>query len=260
MCMKIKYLQSQDIRVRQINEMILEHFPGLLEETHPDLIVVAGGDGALLHAIQQWNHLQVPFFGYAAGTLNFLMNKIEDFEGYLRGLSEGRLKLHTLETTAIKAEFISGDQRRIVGQAINEVVLGTSIMGYHHFVLSSKDNSFDNFEVKGSGICIASDLGSTGYNFNANGAVLPIACQLWSIKGVVCNRYLDDIIHIQEIQIRNNSTRSKPQLFLDGIDKEVSLKQGDALLLSAGDVIKIAFSDNDSFLRKRTEIASRYRQ
>lgn len=258
--MRIKYLYSKDVRAEQINEIISTSFPKLLAEKKPDLIVVAGGDGALLHAIQKWNHLQVPFLGYAAGTLNFLMNKIDDLEGYLKDLLGDRIKIHTLETTSIKVELITNEKKKKIGQAINEVVLGTGIMGYHHFELSAADFSFDKFEIKGSAISVATDLGSTGYNFNSGGPVIPIGCQLWSVNGIVCNRFLNDIIYIQKLEIRNVIERSSPEIFLDGISKKIKLHQDSILVLTPGETIKIAFDNKENFLKKRIEIASRYRK
>lgn len=62
-------------KVNMTNRIILENkksrlgqqadtkgFYHMLGEDHPDLILVSGGDGALLHAIQEYNDLQVPFF------------------------------------------------------------------------------------------------------------------------------------------------------------------------------------------------------
>ena len=47
-----------------------------------DVIIARGGDGTLLKAIYRYAHLCKPFFGSAAGTVNFLMNKGKaPFEG-----------------------------------------------------------------------------------------------------------------------------------------------------------------------------------
>jgi NAD kinase len=75
--MKIKYRISNDKRCKEINDLIQKEFPQMLKEKNPDLILVSGGDGAILHAIQEYNHFKVPFFGYGTGTLNFLMNELD---------------------------------------------------------------------------------------------------------------------------------------------------------------------------------------
>lgn len=79
-------------------------------------------------------------------------------------------------------------------------------------------------EIKGSGICLSTDLGSTGYNFNLGGAILPLGSNLWSVLRIVCNRYLEDILSSNEITIRCNSKKSSFSVYLDGIDKYSKIK------------------------------------
>lgn len=45
---------------------------------HPNGIVVIGGDGTMLHAIQKYWRLRLPFFGLNAGHLGFLMNDAKE--------------------------------------------------------------------------------------------------------------------------------------------------------------------------------------
>ncbi len=214
----------------------------------------------ILHAIQNYNHLQVPFFGYANGTLNFLMNKIANLEETIIKIQSGEIKFDLLETTSIKVTARSKNGEEFLGYAVNEVILGTYIMGYHHFLLSSMDNSFDNFEIKGSGVCICTDLGSTGYNFSLGGSVLPIGSNLWSVNGIVCNRFLEDIINMQQFEIKLSETSRPANIFLDGVQKEIEICDGTSIILSKGEVIKIAFLDKLDFFNRRVEIMSRYRK
>ena len=51
--MRIKYILSKDPRVKEFNKIIKENFPQLLVEKKPQLYLVAGGDGAMLHAIHK---------------------------------------------------------------------------------------------------------------------------------------------------------------------------------------------------------------
>ncbi|PWT89397.1 MAG: hypothetical protein C5B54_08990 [Acidobacteria bacterium] len=47
-------------------------------DDHPNCILVIGGDGTMLHAIQNFWRLRLPFFGINAGHLGFLMNDATD--------------------------------------------------------------------------------------------------------------------------------------------------------------------------------------
>lgn len=259
--MKIKYLKSKDERNKDFNKLIAEKYPHFLTEEHPDLVLVTGGDGALLHAIQSHNHLQIPFLGRAGGTLNFLMNPMEEADGMIAALMMNEAALHIIETTSmsVSVQKQTGEVD-FIGYAINEVVIGTHVMGYHAFSITSKDSSFSDFSIKGSGVCVSSDLGSTGYNFNLGGAVLPLGSNLWSVTGVVCNRYLDDIINIQPLRIQSLSERSRTSIYVDGMEKRFVVGSGDTVLLEGGQIIKIAFLNKEDFIKRRLEITSRYRK
>ena len=45
---------------------------------NPNLVLVIGGDGTMLHAIQKYWGLRIPFFGINAGHLGFLMNDAQE--------------------------------------------------------------------------------------------------------------------------------------------------------------------------------------
>jgi NAD kinase len=170
--------------------------------------------------------------------------------------------LHIVETTSIKVDISSNDDGLLnLGFAVNEVVFGHDIMGYHSFVISSEDGSFDDFTIKGSGLSVCTDLGSTGYNFNLGGSVLPLGSNLWSVVGVACNRYLNDILHTQKLVVSSSKeSRSGFSVFTDGIKKRENMGSNQVAILRKGPTIKIAFLNETDFVRKRVDIASRYRK
>lgn len=262
--MKLLYFKNEDDRNRIISSTIEKDFPHIINQKNPDLIFVTGGDGAMLHAIQSLGKLNKPFFGYANGTLNFLMNNIslEALSETINDLENDKLKLEEIVTSKIDVRLFSKrtGKLRYIGDAINEVVVGTTIMGYHEFTLNTADKTFVDFKIKGSGLCVSTDLGSTGYNFNLGGSVLPLGSNLWSVLGVVCNRYLEDIIEINKFKISCECEKSKPTIFLDGIDKNVLLNKDDEVILKKGSDTKIYFLNKSDFLKKRLEIISRYRK
>ncbi len=256
--MKIKYAENDDQRSGDFNKLIKSRYPEFTEEENPDLILVSGGDGALLHAIQNYSHYQVPFLGRSAGTLNFLMNKFEDDSQIIDNLVNGKISLNYLKTKGIKVGFEDeSGQKQSLGMAVNDVVFGSSIMGYHSFQLNSKDFSFRNFKLNGTGICISTELGSTAYNFNLGGPVLPLGNNLWTVVGIATNRYLNDILKSQEMLVE--CINGSFYVFIDGIRKK-ELKKGNKLVLNQGNQVKIGFLDKSAFLKKRVELISRYRK
>jgi len=250
--MRIKYIENRvDGRVDSFNSYIKRCYPGMLTEEAPEILLVAGGDGAMLHSIRENISLRIPFFGKALGTFNFLLNRFDDDECILNGLLNDTLKLFSFKTSAIDV-FYNGES---IGQAVNDVIIGDNLMGYHTFWISTENGDFSNFEIKGSGLCISTTIGSTAFNYNNNGQILPLDSDLLSVTGVVCNRYLNDIIPFQEITIKGTGGR----VYLSN-SSELSLEKDAVLTLKRGEDIEILFLDRQEFLKRRNDIANRYRK
>jgi len=250
--MKIKFLSNiNDKRVDSFRNLIVEKFPQLFDEEDPELYLVAGGDGAMLHAIQETIDHKIPYIGKAMGTFNFLMNKIDDDESFLNRLINDEIKFETFKSNAIVAYL----NEKKIGESVNDVILGNKIMDYHSFSISTKSGDFSDFKLKGSGLCISTPIGSTAFNYNNNGRILPINADFLSITGVVSNRFLNDIVPFEKISIKSNGSN----IYLTNVDAGI-LKEGDELILEKGTRIKIAFLDKKDFLKRRIEIGHRYRK
>lgn len=249
--MRIKYIPNPDIRIKEFNSFVCSNFPLLLTERNPELYLVAGGDGSMLTAIHKTIGSKIPYLGKAMGTLNFLMNKFDNDYEIISDLLNDNIKIETFKSHAIEAEL---DGKKL-GEAVNDVILGDSITGYHTFNITTEYGDFKDFEVKGSGICISTAIGSTAYNFNNNGNILPLDSCLLSITGVVCNRYLKDILPFQEIRIRSNGSR----IFLTNIESEI-LSEGSELVLRKGTEVNLAFLNKTEFVQRRIDMAHRYRK
>jgi len=249
--MKIKYLINKDPRVKGFNNFIKKSFPQLLKEKKPDIYFVAGGDGAILHSIHETIDTGIPYLGKAMGTFNFLMNQIKDDEKIIKGILEDKINLEIFNSYAIEA-ILDGEK---LGEAVNDVILGDKLTDYYTFKISTENGDFEDFEIKGSGICISTPIGSTAFNFNNNGRILPLDSCLFSITGVVCNRYLNDIFPFQEINIQANGAK----IYLTNVESKI-LTEGSKLTLRKGNKIGIAFIDKEDFLERRRNIAHRYRK
>lgn len=249
--MRIKYLASPDPRVEKYNEYIEENFPQLMKEKKPDIFLVAGGDGAMLHAMHDTIEHQIPYIGKAMGTFNFLMNRFENDDEVINSILNDRKKIETFKTFAIEAT-LNGKK---LGEAVNDIILGNSITGYHTFNISTEYGDFTEFEVKGSGMCISTAIGSTAFNFNNNGRILPLDSCLLSITGVVCNRFLNDIVPFQEIRIRSDGVK----IYLSNV-KSQTLEEGSELVLRKGTEVNLGFLNKVEFLQRRIDITHRYRK
>ncbi len=248
--MRIKYIKSFDKRVEVFNHFIETKFPQLLTEQEPELYLVAGGDGAMLHAMQDTLDEGMHYLGKAMGTVNFLMNDFDDDEKIINGLINDEIKpdfyyIHTIDV------YLDGFK---LGEAVNDVVIGDKINDFITFTIDSNEGNFKDFEVKGCGICISTAMGSTAYNFNNGGKILPLNSCLLSITGVVTNRYMNDIVNFDDITIKAN----KGRVLLSNVPK-ANLSEDMTLTLKKGTQINIGFLDKDQFLEKRIMYAHRYR-
>ena len=72
--------EPDDPRQSDFVARLTQRYASLVDDTRPDLVVVVGGDGAMLRALQRRTLKQsapwtpVRFLGIGRGTLNFLMN------------------------------------------------------------------------------------------------------------------------------------------------------------------------------------------
>ncbi len=191
----------------------------------------------MLHSIQENIEKGIPFLGKAHGTVNFLM--------------DDKVSVDVFQSHAIAAYL---DDKKL-GEAVNDVILGDEIMNNHYFNLSTESCDFKDFEFRGSGLCISTPIGSTAFNYNNNGMMLPLDSDLLSITGVVCNKQINDIIRFEEVLIKANGVR----IYLTNVKSDV-LEEGSELVLKKGSKIKIAFLDKGVFLRKRIEMGHRFRK
>lgn len=253
--MQVKYIKSSDIRAKDFNDLVEKYYPEMLESKEPELILVAGGDGAMMRAIRKYNHLDVPFLGIARGSFNFLLNEIDNAKDFLEKLSQNKITTHLQETQTIKVKH--GEEN--IGYAANDIILGTSINGYHHFEINTEDETISNLEVKGTGLCISTDLGSTAYSYNLGNPALPLEHNLLIISGIVCNKYINDIVQIQKITIKIKSNRSSCNIFIDGIEQDKPLETNQTITLEKGKPVKIALLSLKDFKSKRKGISNRHR-
>ena len=161
-----------------------------------DVIVVAGGDGTMLAAIRKFQGLGKPFFGIGRGTKNFLLNIITSSNAIPRNLSECLSVTLSLIKVAFKTP--DGAAERF---AFNDVyVKATQHNGVARMhIRTERDGQYD---AVGDGVVIATAQGSTAYNKNAYGPILPLEQQdLWTFIGICTEERLRHVYSAQHIHM-----------------------------------------------------------
>ncbi len=259
--MKIKAVFNEtDKRQAKYIKFLKRTFPETINEENPDMYYVIGGDGAMLHAHLNYGHTQKPFFGKGFGTLNFIMNNFDNDFDIIDGLLTDEIVPHIIRTEKLKVTIDRVHADKIVKEAINDIVIGDNIMDYHGFQINSEMGSFEDFFFKGAGICVSTPLGSTAYNINNNGKVLPPISELWSVTSIVGDKRVDEIMIPQKVEITIKSERAEPNLYVDGTATRLKLCKGDKITLEKLDKkFNLAFLDIEEFYKKRMKLIQQKR-
>lgn len=141
----------------------------------PDLILVLGGDGTMLHAIRRHWRLRVPFLGLNAGHLGFLMN-----ERLSADLTGTELVGYQLPMLRVDAEAPDGRTSR--GVAYGDVWLERE-GGQAAWLRLDVDGQTRVPKVVGDGLLVATAAGSSAYA-RAMGAVpVPLNTPVLTLAG-----------------------------------------------------------------------------
>jgi NAD+ kinase len=139
----------------------------------PDLCLVFGGDGSILHALRRFAGTGVPVFGVNYGTVGFLaaVARGDAAAGIRRALTG---EIETIELPGL--EVAIGD---VTGLGVNDVTLSRRP---HDRVaeLSYGISGQEVGHVRCDGLVAATPAGSTGYNLANQGPILA-----WGVKGYV---------------------------------------------------------------------------
>jgi NAD+ kinase len=143
------------------------------EHTLPDICLVLGGDGSILHALRRYARTEVPVFGVNFGTVGFLaaVERDQAADGIRRALSG------EIETVQLPGLELKVDGRERVG--LNDITLARRP---HDRVaeLSYRIAGEEVGHVRCDGLVAATPVGSTGYNLANQGPILA-----WGVKGYV---------------------------------------------------------------------------
>ncbi|MGN6276888.1 MAG: NAD(+)/NADH kinase [Solirubrobacterales bacterium] len=205
------------------------------EHTVPDLCLVLGGDGSILHALRRYAHTEVPVFGVNFGTVGFLaaVERKDAREGIRRAL-EG-----DVETVGLPGLEVTVDGQKEIG--LNDITLARRP---HDRVaeLSYRIAGEEVGHVRCDGLVAATPAGSTGYNLANQGPILA-----WGVKGYVVS-YISphsltaralvvapgDVLHVD-----NAAGREPVEVAVDG---------GKIADLAAGAALEVRFLDSVSRL------------
>lgn len=134
-----------------------------------DLVLVLGGDGTMLHAVQLVYPEPVPILGVNAGQLGYL-SAIEpnELEATLPRLVRGELEVSERMMLEVVIRTATGERSEF---ALNEAVLEKVGAGrLIRLLVSINGTPFTTYAA--DGVIVATATGSTAYSFSAHGPIV----------------------------------------------------------------------------------------
>jgi NAD+ kinase len=199
-----------------------------LEGERPEICIVFGGDGSILHALRRFAHTDVAVFGVNFGTVGFLaaVDRGEAAAGIRRALGG------EIETIDLPGLEVTLNGRSDLG--FNDVTL-TRRPHDRVAELSYRIAGEEVGHVRCDGLVAATPAGSTGYNLANQGPILA-----WGVKGYAVS-YISphsltaralvvapgDVLHV------GNAAGREPV--------EVAVDGGHVGDLAAGDALEVRF-------------------
>ncbi|HJK87675.1 MAG TPA: NAD kinase [Candidatus Megaira endosymbiont of Hartmannula sinica] len=143
-----------------------------------DLIIVLGGDGSMIHAIDTYKKYNIPFYGINFGTVGFLLNNCDK-----KNIISNITKSDVVSLPFLSMEVTNGDGDIFRYEAVNEVsIFRSSNQASKLNIYINGINVMNN--LTGDGIVTASPAGSSAYNLSAGGMILPISSNIISLTPI----------------------------------------------------------------------------
>jgi NAD+ kinase len=146
-----------------------------------DAAVVLGGDGFMLEAMHRMidSGRMVPVYGLNLGTVGFLMNRYHKSRSVLERMAKAR----RIAVSPLRMEAVTQAGEVESFYAVNEVSLLRETRQTAKIEISVNER-VRIAELAGDGVLLATPVGSTAYNYSANGPILPLDSQMLALTPI----------------------------------------------------------------------------
>ena len=175
--MKLHFSASEHIEAKLRFAQLTTQY-GQAEIQDATHIVALGGDGHMLHVLQDTLSFGLPVFGMNCGRLGFLMNHYADIGLPGRLAAAETVPLHPLRMTATAKDGSTHE-----ALAINEVSLLRQTHNAAHLAISVSGKQQMECLVC-DGILVATPAGSSAYNLSAHGPIIPLGGGLMALTPI----------------------------------------------------------------------------
>jgi len=146
-----------------------------------EAVVALGGDGFMLETMHRMIDAArlLPIYGLNLGTVGFLMNR------YTKGcrVVERIAKSRRIAVSPLRMEAVTQNGTAESFYAINEVSLLRETRQTAKIEISVNER-VRIAELAGDGVLLATPVGSTAYNYSANGPILPLDSHMLALTPI----------------------------------------------------------------------------
>ncbi len=186
-----------------------------------DVVLILGGDGAILHAAVTAAQRGVKIIGINYGTLGFLTEYEKDEVTRVKELLDSLEKGSCRIIKRSLLEVCVGDRKHY---ALNEIVLQRdygAIASTSTQILRVKvDSNEGSYSLAGDGALLCTPTGSTAYSLSAGGAILPPEVPVFMMTPICAF-----------------SMRARPIVFADTDEFSLTVEKGKSIVMADGRVI-----------------------
>jgi len=215
-----------------------------------DLLLAAGGDGTLFYGLMGLYNSSAHVLHVNLGRKGFLAEvELRDLAKRIKDLLAGRFLLERISKISAFAEG------KLLGEAVNEVVLAAeSFKGVVDVKIEI--SGFGSVNMLGSGVLIASPLGSTAFSMSAGGPALDNELKSFVITPILAKRPWVPIVvsDSRVIKMKKTGGKERASLILDGL-VERDLAEGTEVTVKRSKTFANIVRFNPSYLIRRVKRA-----
>lgn len=158
----VNRLDEKSIETGKYVEKALLEAGKVRDNKNPEIVIVIGGDGTFLVAAHKYIEIisDVLMVGIHTGTLGFFADfKVDEIDMLIHSILNKKPKVSTKRL--LKTKVVNNDDKNQIYYSLNEIrienVIKTQILKVwiNHVFLET---------FRGTGICVSTQPGSTGYN------------------------------------------------------------------------------------------------
>jgi NAD+ kinase len=174
-----------------------KEYPGIsIDSPKPDLVIILGGDGAIIEAVSEFKGHPI-FFGLNLGHVGFLasVRKPDDFISSLNYFLKGKGRI--IERMTLSAEVVRKGKKIYATSALNEIVIKNPL-GMVEIEVDIEEHPVQF--IRGTGVLISTATGSTAHNLSAHGPIIAP-----DMKCIILTEMLDHAIPTPSIVVNEET-------------------------------------------------------